>query len=442
MTTWWLRVWDGLRSSFWFLPTIFGVGGALLAALFMWGDHLLSPDEDGPFDWLMLSDAESARTLLSAILTAIIPVMTVVLSITVVALTLASSQFGPRMLRTFMQDRGTQAVMGVFVGTGVYCTLVLGMTGRFGDAVAAPHVASLGAVLLALVSLGVLVYFIHHIACSIQAPYVIAAVGRDIDMAIHRWFPNELTDAELLAAATHPQQRPDPPRPVDEAFTIASADMGYLQTIDYDAIAALAAERDLVVHLPLRAGDVVYRGQAVAHVWPRERVDDQLARRVRRNMVTGRYRTPTQDVEFAIDQLVEIAVRALSPSLNDPVTAANCVDRLAQGLCSLAGRRISTTEIRDASGEVRLIVACSSFRGMVDGAFDKIRQHGRRDVAVTLRLLEAIGRIAPSVRTAEQRAALRRQADMIHRGAHEVFDEEEDRHAATRRYRAAIDALR
>lgn len=438
------QLWEYLRASFWFVPAIMVCAATVLAFGTLTIDEVLT---DWPKDvpWVYTGGAEGARGVLSVIASSTVTVTGVVFSITVVALTLASNQFGPRLLRNFMRDAGNQFALGAFVAIYVYCILVL-RTVR-GDehdwAGFIPHVSVTVAVALAIIGAAVLIYFIHHAAAMIQAPNVIAAVAADLHDAIDRMYPQRIGESprdpempdeqELAAQAPEDLER--------HADAVRSPRAGYLQAVDPDQLMRLAAEHDLVVLLLKRPGRYFVHGEAMAYAWPRGRANEAVRASLGEVFLLGSQRTMTQDVEFAIEQLVEVAVRALSPGTNDPFTAIACLDALADALCRLADRRMPSPHRADEHGKLRVIAHPLSFPGIVEAAFNQIRQYGRSSAAVTVRGLEALELIARCARTEEQRSALRRQAEIIERQSRDALPEELDRHDVQERYARVIARL-
>jgi uncharacterized membrane protein len=431
-------LWFRIRFSYWFVPTLMTVAAVALAIGTVTLDRTMRPLEG--ISLFYTGGPEGARTMLSMVSGAMITVAGVVFSITIVALTLTSSQFGPRLLVSFMHDTGNQVVLGVFVATFVYGLLVLRVV-RGGDEGMAfvPQVSVAVATALAVSSVGVLIYFIHHVSTSIQAENVIAAVRRDLDRTIDTFF-----GAQGHAAHDPGEEAGTAAFPRDfeiEARVVPAATSGYVTTLDEAALIAIACEHDLIVRLAHRPGDFVVAGGALALAWPRERADDAVVGGLRRNFVLDQQRTPTQDVEYAINQLVEVAVRALSPGINDPFTAMTCVDWLGAALCRLAERDIPSPYRWDEGGRLRLVVDAVSYEGLVDAAFNQIRQYGRGSAAVTMRLLEAIAVAVVRAQRVEDKAALLRQATMIERGSREGLPEQEDREQVAVRYRAVADLV-
>ena len=216
---------------------------------------------------------------------------------------------------------------------------------------------------------------------------------------------------------------------------------GYLQLIDADTLMDLAREEDLVMRLERRPGHYLVKGRAMVTVWPGERVTDELVEQVNAAFVFGNQRTAAQDIEFSFQQLVEIAVRALSPGINDPFTAIACVDRLGSGLCRLARCQMPSDFRFDTEGRLRLEAHGTSFAGIVDTSFNQIRQCARSNPAVAIRLLEAITQIAAHVQHPRDVACLRRHAGMIVRAARAAVPEPDDVHAVEQRHAEAVKAL-
>lgn len=404
-------------------------------------------DRAGVNDWLQRlgfsysGGAEGASLLLGTVAGSMIAIAGTVFSMTLVALSLASSQLGPRLLRNFMRDTTNQVVLGTFVATFVYCLLVLRTIRRADEIAFVPHLAVSTGVLLAIISIGVLIYFIHHVSVSIQADEVVARVGRELEEGIGKLFPGHLgepgQESEKASGET------ELPATFDQgARSVGSLEDGYLQLIDADALMTLACEKDLLLRLERRPGHYLVKGQVMLMAWPAERVTDDLVRELNEVFVFGNQRTATQDVEFSFQQLVEIAVRALSPGINDPFTAIACVDRLGSALCLLAKRDMPSPYRHDTEKRLRLVASGSTFAGIVDTTFNQIRQSARSNPAVAIRMLDAIAQIARQLQRIQDATCLQRQADMIVRAAREAIPEAEDLLAVEARFSSATQILR
>ena len=440
METLLLKYWDRLRSSFWFVPAVMAV---LAVALALSAVEFDKADEGWlqGLGWIYSGGAEGASQLLGTVAGSMIAIAGTVFSMTLVALSLASSQLGPRLPRNFMRDTANQVVLGTFVATFVYCLLVLRTIRRADEVAFVPHLSVSIGMLLAIVSIGVLIYFIHHVSVSIQADQVVARVGKELEKGIDRLFPGHLGKPGAKVAKA-PSEADLPESFAREARPVNALDDGYLQMIDADALMKLAGEEDLLLRLERRPGHYLVKGRAMVMVWPGERVTETLVEKINEAFVLGNQRTAAQDVEFSFHQLVEIAARALSPGINDPFTAVACVDRLGSGLCRLAEREMPSTHRFDGDGRLRLVALASSFAGIVDTAFNQIRQSARSNPAVAIRMLDAIAQIADHVQRPPDAACLQRHADMIVRAAREAVPEADDLLAVEVAFTAATQALR
>jgi len=415
-----------LRTNFWLVPSVEVVASIAL----FWGtleiDRAVYHGTLSMPAWVEAGSADTAREILLAVAAAIMTVIGINFSVTIVTLTLASTQFGPRMLRNFIRDRGTQLTLGTFVATAVYCVLVLIAIGPAEHGVFVPHFSVSVVYLLVLVDLAVLIYFLHHIAVQIQLPFVIASIAKDLTQFVQQHRPREQQhDPDELAALIATIE--------SSGAKIPNMKDGYLQAIRYEMLVRAAAKADAVVHVPYRPGNFLVEGRELAAVWPPEAAD-RVARCLKRAQVTGPVRTLAQDPAFAIDQLVEIAIRALSPAVNDTFTALSCVDWLGNVLCKLG--RVWTPELvyRDPSGAIRVISDQVSFARLVQRSFNKIRQASRGMPALLMRQLEALTAITEQTADADQARVLMDQAAMIQRANLESVPEESDRADVERRY--------
>jgi uncharacterized membrane protein len=432
---------EKLRSTYWLIPgvmTLLSIG--LSFAMVRLDLALLR--QSAPFQglgWIYTGGAEGARTLLSTVAGSMITVAGVVFSITIVALTLASQQFGPRILRNFMRDTGNQFVLGAFVSTYMYCLLVLRTIRGVDNDIFVPNLSVTLAVFLTAANLGVLIYFIHHAAASIQGEHIIARVGRDLEKAIERFFPDKPRIPGLEQALRSPE---DLPAGFGRStYTVLVERSGYVQAIEYAALLDIAARNDLIVSTNYRPGEFFAEGSCLAEVWPQARVDEGIAREVAGAFILGSQRVQTQDIEYHVNQLVEIAVRALSAAINDPFTAMSCLNRLAAALSLLAEKTTPPLYHYDEHGRLRLIADTVTFSGVVDTVFNLIRQHGIASVPVLVHSLEAITIIAAHTTHDQERAALLRHAHLIKESSDLAIRQVEDRREVERRYQIALKAL-
>jgi uncharacterized membrane protein len=333
------------------------------------------------------------------------------------------------MLRTFIRDRGTQLTLGTFVATFFYAMLALISIG----ATFVPHLSVTVALALTAVDLGVLIYFIHHTATAIQLPEVIASIARDLAGAI---------DAEKALSYGDPDLVNGPSADVlqarlDQAGRVVTAPAsGYLRFVRHATLVRIAAECDAVIRLHYRPGHFLTQGHPVATVWPPEAAGT-IGRRLEDVHITGPLRTLSQDVAFGIDQLVEIAIRALSPAVNDTFTALTCIDWLGDSLCKIAVDWHPHTRHRDRIGVIRLITVPVSYERLVQRSFEKVRQAADGMPAVLIRQLDALSKImavAPDSRS----QVLLDQASMIQRVSQRTVPEPADQADITARYEALL----
>lgn len=330
--------------------------------------------------------------------------------------------------------------MGTFAATFLYCLFVLRTVRHAEENAFVPHLSITLGVLFALVSIGVLIYFIHHVSVSIQADEIVARVGEELIEGIDRLFPEQIGLANSDSGID--MENSGIPASFDETARPVYAEKdGYVQFIDPDALMGIATKENLLLRVVKRPGHYVTAGIPVVLVLPGDRVNEDLSNKINEAIIIGKQRTPAQDVEFTVSQLVEIAVRALSPGVNDPYTAIRCVDRAGSALFRLAGRAIPLPYRRDKQNQLRVIASSVTFPSVLNAAFDQIRQNARTNASVTIRLMETITVVSGSARRTEDRAALLRQAKLIVRGAREGLPEMEDRRDVEDRMQEALRAL-
>lgn len=437
----WIRE---VRASYWFVPSVMAAGAAALALGAVKGDHwLLANDLRFLPEFLASFDAESARAFLTTVAGSMITVAGVTFSITMVALSLASSQFGPRLLGNFMRDRGNQMVLGTFLATFLYNLLVLRLLRGFAGFNAVPQTALSIALLMTMGSLGVLIYFFHHAAVSIQVGTVIATVSGSLDAAVARIVARTRDEPQAEGAEDGGVPAALAARFDEEGVVVPSSGRGYVEEVDEDRLLEVAVADDLVVRVECRPGYFVIHRKTLARIVPRvagRPIDESGIRRVREGILLGDGRTTGQDTEFALEQLVELAVRALSPGINDPFTAIQCIDILGDALARLAAHRSPRSWRTDEEGEPRVYLPAPDFGGLLDSAYHQIRQNARGTASVTLRLLERLTDVAERAATDEARTAIRRHADMLRRSG-ESLPEPDDQADLESRYLAVLAAL-
>lgn len=448
MRTWLANKWDLFKDNFLFVPLAMAVGSVIACVALSYVDAQVELPEKGMLSLLRSGSAEGVRSLLTALVGSLMTALSVVFSITVVSLTLAASQLGPRLLRNFMRDRSNQLILGVFVATFLYCLLTLRLVGQANRPEELPHLTVIGGFVLACCALCVLVYFIHHVALSIQAPQVITSVSAELMGIIENAFVSPEEEA--------PEEAQLPEGLASDYITMRADWNGYLQAIDEEGLTRIATSHDVVLKVMCRPGHFVTRGEAIARVycskeieeppdfsirqtfaWAKDRSDALMEKNVsseavRKTVILGSRRSATQDLEFVMMQLVEIATRALSPGINDPFTAMTCIDRLGAALCEIARRRMPPSGRFDEEGNLRVLLDRTDFQGLLAAAFNQIRQHADGNAAVIIRLLEAFHRISKQVRTREQQEAVWQQAQMVYRAAQKLPEPLDQQNASER----------
>lgn len=404
--------WEYLRGTYWAVPSAMAMAAVVLSVGMIQLDEAVTAALLDHLSWVYTGGPEGARAVLSTIAGSMMTVAGVTFSITIVALTLASQQFGPRLLRNFLRDLGNQIVLGTFVSTFLYCLLVLRTIRGTDDSEFVPHLAVTLGVVLAMLSLGVLIFFIHHVATSIQASRIIAKVASDLEVAANQLFPDRLGHAD-----TDLTEEANPAAIVSagtgDSRTVHATTAGYVQAIDGERLMAVACEQDVSLRLHVRPGAFVRNGTVLMTVCACTFRDNWTDGPFRSVVIVGAERSGTQDIEFFINQLTELAVRALSPGINDPATARSCIDRLEQALCNLASRRFPSPIREDADHAPRVIGCSVTFALLVESAFSEIGRYSQSSVSVTCRLLEAVRNISACVMRSIDRRPLAAQAAAI-----------------------------
>lgn len=382
-------LWSDLRASLWFVPGLMVAGSLVLAVALIEVDGRVSREFLAEYPRLFGAGAEGSRGMLGAIAGSMITVAGVTFSITIVALSLASSQYTPRILRNFMSDRANQTVLGVFVGVFTYCLVVMRTVRGSDEGTFVPSLSVAFAVVLAVVAIGFLIFFIHHTAASIQASSIIASAARETTAAIDRLFPDEMgRGADETAAETEEEELT-----AGAWQEVASDSTGYVQSVDDETLVGLATERETVVRMECDVGDFVVEGGPLASLALDSPPDRETAARLAGAFTISRFRTVEQDAAFGVRQIVDIALKALSPGINDTTTAVTCVDYLSAICARVAGRRAPGAR-RYHAGRLRVVARGATFEGLLDEAFDQIRESAEGNAAVILRLLRALGVVA------------------------------------------------
>lgn len=392
-----LSYWHEVRSSLWALPLLMVAAAGIAAFLAV---QLPVRQGDDPVWFLYSGDAEDAPQFLSNLVTAMITMATLVISITMVVLTLAAQQLGPRLIRSFMADRRTQVTLGLFVSTVVYLLLVLRSTSGATDSV--PNLAVTGGTALVLLCLGAVLIFVHHLARSIIADTTIDRVGEELDRDLVRLLPESDRDPA-----------PSPPiHPCENGAPLTLLGSGYVQSVNYERLVEIAKKADAVIELEVKPGRHVILGSTFGWIHPPEAATEERRSKIENCLALEGERASIQDPENSIRQLVEVALRALSPSVNDPFTAMAVVDRLTESLAKVMRRGSAQCVWVDEDGLVRVLAPRSTFADFLEEAFRQIRQHSREHPAVLIRLVESLGQLLAQAKAA-QKSALQKQIEIV-----------------------------
>ena len=376
-----------LRDSYWFLPALMALGAALLSVLTLEIDAR-GKDLVQRVPWLFDSGSDGARAVLATIASSMIGIAGVTFSMTLVAVSFASGNFGPRLIGNFMRDRGNQVVLGTFISAFVYSLLILRRVRSEVNELTSfvPQVSVLTALALALLGVSVLIYFIHHIPESINVSRLTAEIGRQLTADVQRVFPAGVGQAGDAASTPRRLERFDP----DRTGWIEADTCGYLQALNEDRLLELASQLDLLLGLQYRPGDFAVRGDRLLLFTPaKDGVSDELLA----CFAFGAERTVDQDVLYLADQLVEILARALSPGVNDPLTAIGCIDWMKSVLSEAVGREAPDAERHDPEGRLRLIAHPVRFARLLERLVGRSLEYVARDMNASLAMLEMLAAV-------------------------------------------------
>jgi uncharacterized membrane protein len=405
----------GLRGGFLIRPFVIaltlGVVGAVLSSLeeqiptlSAWVPATLFPSRQDP---------QTAQVMLSAIATSIMTVVSIVFAILLMTLTLASMQFSPRILISFVRDRATQWTLGVLLGTFSYCIAAL-PAARTLPVVFVPVVTVTGAMLLVLVAIAWLIFFIHHISQAISVNHIVDRIARETELVIDELMPHSHRQFEHADASFLPD---------GEGTPILNRDSGYIRFVDIGRLLYLAKSWRIRIRVERGVGHFVPAGVPLLFVSREDRINPVRIAELLGAFDIGPTRTLQQDVQFGVIQIVDIALRAISPAINDPSTAISCIDQLSRILIRWLGRASPATVLFDPPHVPRVMVPWIDLDGMFDTAFEQIRHYAKADLAVNLRLLRAMGDIAATTERHDVHATLAVRARHLLDGAVKHLDE-------------------
>jgi uncharacterized membrane protein len=413
-----------LTDTFWFIPVIIIMMSVLLSIGLVYIDELVSFEHDDVLSrFFFVNSPDSARAILSTISGAMMGVAGTVFSITLVALTLASSQFGPRLIKNFMYVRLNQVVLGSYISTYLYCLLVLNAIRDVENHTFIPSISILVAIIFAMINIILLIVFIHQIAMSIQADKVISDISSFIAKQVEKLFPEKMgmeiddeDDIDLTAAIFEYKIH----------FSIKSPKNGYFQYVDGEGLMEIISECDSLFKLNHRPGSHLVEGAELGFMYSNKNWGQNDLKKLQSQFIIGDTKTSKQDLEFSINQMVEIASRALSTGMNDPFTAITCIDNLTSTMCFLAQAEFPSKYRHDDNGNLRIISDVMVFEGVLDAAFNQIRQFSKDSPSVMIKLMEALITIHGfTVKRSHQKAVVR-HAEMVLRQGKESIMEQHD----------------
>ncbi len=418
-----LFFWKELGATFWFVPVLIISFSILLAICSVYLDSLITIPRDGWSRFFLVNSSDSARSILTTISSAMMGVAGTVFSITLVALTLASSQFGPRLIKNFMYVRLNQVVLGLYISTYLYCLLVLNSVTDSNVYTFIPSISILVAIIAAVVNIILLIIFIHQIAISIQADKVVSDISEFIYKQLETLFPEKMGEeieneenVDAIAAVSGYQKQ----------NFIKSPKSGYLQYVDSKALIEIITKHDALLELYCRPGEHLVEGAEIGLLFSNGKWGKNEFEKIFNQFLIGKTKTSQQDLEFSIQQMVEIAARALSPGVNDPYTAITCIDNLTSIMCYLAQAKFPSKYRFDEEGNLRIIADTLDFEGILDTAFNQIRQFSEESPAVIIRMMEALTTIHEFTSKESHKKAVIKHAEMVLSSGKQNIEEKND----------------
>ncbi|MDY7219078.1 DUF2254 domain-containing protein [Denitrificimonas sp. JX-1] len=418
-----IKLWGDLRSSFWFVPTLMVALSVLLASVLVEIDTRISKDWLNQWPRLFGVGSDGARDMLSTLAGSMMTVLSITFSMTLLALSLASGQYSSRVLRNFMRNNTTQLTLGIFAGIFTYCLIVL-RTVRGGEGIEefVPSVAVFTAFVMSLGGIGILIYFIHHIASSIQASNIIATVAEETNASIDRVLPRQTDEVPEHNTVANDQLAPLDER---EWYEVVASKSGYIQSVDIGTLLRLAQDYKALVRMEHGVGSFVVKGAPLVSLALTDGPPKDAERSLNAAFSVGRYRVLELDPAFGIRQIVDIALKALSPGINDTSTGIICVDYLSAIMARLAGRQFPPVH-HYQDDTLRVIAIAPSFESLLLEAFEQIRGSAEDNIAILLRMLNAIAAIASITKKNSHISALddqqRRIAELVERCFESSYD--------------------
>lgn len=433
-----IKLWQDLQGSYYFIPGVMAIGSIILALVTAHIDRIYDYGFFRDLGWFYSNSPESARVILSTIAGSMITVAGVTFSMTMVAVSSAAAQYGPRLIGNFMRDRANQFTLGTFTSTFVYCLLILrvtrtGDTGGGEDALAdlVPNFSLLVAFAMTLGSVAVLIYFVHHIPETLNVGNITSRVGRKLRKDITELFPNDMG----LSNAQESTDEAD--YDIEKSISIDANAEGYLQALDNDAVLKFAVKHGAVVKLQYRPGDFVVKGNVLLNVWARDGLGDEARDDFRGCFAMGRERTAYQNTLFLADELVEILGRALSPGINDPFTAINCMNWYHSAVNAMCAGRSPSPYRFDEKDNLRVIAHPTKFERLAEILFGQSRPYVAADRNAALHMMKIITECAAEAQSPSQKDILIRHLEALYQSAMQALKMSVDREEIENRFSEA-----
>ncbi len=419
-----VNFWINLRVSLWFVPGVMLTASIIFALGLIEIDSRLGFELQDEFPRIFGLGADGSRGMLTAIAVSMLTVAALAFSLTLAAVTQASGQFTPRIYRNFLRDRANQFVLGYFVSVFSYCLIIL-RTIRGGDEFTfVPSLSVVVGLILALGGVIVLIFFIHHIAVSLQITTIINKIVDETKESIETMFPQaigETANAEEQLAMVKTDE-------IEEWSTVRSLSFGYVQTIGAESLLEFAENNNVVLRMERSIGQFVGTGADLISVAPdlesngsNFKLNEGVIGELNSCFGINRYRTIEQDVGFGIRQIVDIALKALSPGVNDTTTAITCIDFLGEIIGELA-QRTFPFKVRSRDNIARVIASAPDFGDFVGTAFDQILISGKGNHAIFERLIESFAYIASCTENENRHQILRKHVDILKEYAEQTLD--------------------
>lgn len=413
-----------LRASYWYIPLLFAIAALLLSILTLRLDHLFVWDWLQTIGWFHSSNPEGARAILSTIANSMITVAGVTFSMTIVAVSFAASQLGARLISNFMHDRTNQITLGTFIATFLYCLFILLALSNVSknimtqtEGIFIPQISLHVAVLLAIISTIVLIYFFHHIPESINMSNVIARIGSDLNDQLDSLFPNN--------AGKEAFKKPFFPMDYAQNSAVTADKRGYIRIIDGDSLINSAQKHDVVVKLETQYGNFITENAIFLTIYSKEKLDDSVYKKFKDAFVVGNKRNQERDTLFLLDELVEIIARALSPGINDPFTAMTCLDWLQSSLQKFSKTKPPSSYRYDDENKLRLIAEPITFAQFCDLIFCRAQSYVCHDRNAAIHMMNMIISIHKTSNEEEHKVVIAAHADSLNSAAQKCLSSED-----------------